>query len=279
MGYNHGDTRFIGGGAMDKSRQFAMELEWSDYARTAYFATVVPGVQVCISSEVILTTDPEVPLREGNHAAMLRTTPDCTDALIERVVKHYRECGLKPCVVISPNCAPDDLPQRLQAHGFAQDGDTEYWLTLKDPLYAEALHGFGPVTIHEIGRDGVPDFCQVMVKAYEMPEGTAPLLDHAFGYITGLPGVHNYVAYVNGEPVGCASLFSYLGYGALGSVGVLPGARHLGAAFALAARGYQDWKKDGNKALVLQTMLPKLERLLRIGGCRRVFTRTYYTLE
>ena len=27
---------------MDKPRRFTLKLEWSNYARTAYFATVVP---------------------------------------------------------------------------------------------------------------------------------------------------------------------------------------------------------------------------------------------
>jgi len=265
--------------AVDKSRQFAQELEWSNYARTAYFATVVPGVEVRISSEVILITDPEVPLVDGNHAAMLRTTPDRADALIERIIKHFQDRGLKPYVVLSPNCTPDDLPQRLEAHGFTQYGDPEHWLTLKKPFYAEAIRGSSKVTVREIGAEGIPDFCRVMVAAYNMPEEVLSILDRSFRYINDLPGIHNYVAYVNGEPVGCASMFSYLGYGASGSMGMLPGVHHTGAAFALFARGYQDWKKDGNKVMVFQTVLPKLERMLRIGGCERVFTCTYYVLE
>ncbi len=50
---------------MNDERQIANELEWSNYARTAYFATVVPGLEVNISSEVILMTDPAVPLVDG----------------------------------------------------------------------------------------------------------------------------------------------------------------------------------------------------------------------
>ncbi len=264
---------------MDKSRQFTLELEWSNYARTAYFATVVPGVQVRISSEVILITDPEMPMVDGNHAAMLRTTPDRADALIERIVKHFQDRGLKPYVVISPNCAPDDLPQRLTAHGFTQYGDPERWLTLKKPFYVEAIRNWGNATVREIGVEAIPDFCRVMVAAYQMPEEALPILDRSLRYINDLPGIHNYVAYLNGEPVGCASMFSYGGYGALGSMGMLPGVHQTGAAFALAARGYQDWKKDGNKVMVFQTVLPKMERMLRIAGCEPVFTCTYYVLE
>jgi hypothetical protein len=264
---------------MDKSRQFALELEWSEYARIAYFATVVPGEQVCVSSEVILTTAPEAPLREANHAAMLRTTPDRADDLIERIIKHYQERGLEPCVVISPNCEPGDLAQRLETHGFAQEGDTEYWLTAKDTSYGERVPVPDDVTIREIGSEQVPDFCRVMAAAFEMPEDVIPILNRSFGHINSLPGVHNYLAYMGGEPIGCASLFSYLGYGVLGSMGVLPSVRHSGAMWALGERGYQDWKKDGNKVMAFQTMLPWLDQLLRAIGGERIFARTYYTLE
>ena len=264
---------------MDSLRQIANELEWSNYARTAYFATVVPGLEVRISNEVILITDPTVPMTDGNHAALLRATPDRADALIERIIQHYRDAGQKPCVVISPSCAPDDLPERLQAHGFTQYGDVEYWLTLLNPWYAEMLHGPSNVTVRQIGQDEVSAFCQVMAQAYKMPEDALPVLEHAFGYINDLPGIHNYVAYLEGKPVGCISLFTYLGHSALGSAGVLPGVRNAGVAFALTAHAYQDWKKEGSHTAVFQTVLPKLERMLRIGGCQRVFTRTYYIVE
>jgi hypothetical protein len=264
---------------MSDMRQIANELEWSNYARTAYFATVVPGIEISISSEVVLITDPSVPLVDGNHAAMLHTTPDRADALIERIVEHYRDRGLRPYVVISPGCTPDDLPRRLEAHGFTLYGDPEVWLTLGKPFYADALRPSKKVVVREIGAEEIPEFCRVMAIAYEMPEDTVPILARNFQYINDLPGIHNYLAYVNDEPVGCMSMFSYMGYGALGGGGVIPSARKADVAVTLAIRGYQDWKKDGNKVMVFQTVLPKMERMLRIGGCQRRFTRAYYVLR
>ena len=263
---------------MDDVSQADRELEWSEYARTAYFATVMPDVEVLISSEVILITDPQVPMVEGNHAAMLRTTPDRADALIERIIQHYQERGLTPYVAISSNCSPDDFAQRLLAHGFKQHAEPEQWLTLKDAWYVEGLRGPDPIAVCEIGQDGLVDFCQVMVTAFDLPPAAAPLLTRNFGCINDLPGVHNYVAYLDDKPIGCMSLFSYMGYSVVGSAGVLPGLRHTGAAVSLIVRCYQDYKKSGSKVLAFQTMLPKLARMFRIGGCKHIFTRTYYVL-
>jgi len=264
---------------MHDSRGFAYALEWAEYARSAYFATVVPAAQVLISSEVVFVTDPQVPMLEGNHAALARTTPDRAEALLDRIIQHYQACGLQPTVAISPNCMPDDWPQRLQARGFKPYGDPEHFLALKDSWYAEALPVPKNIAVREIGLDGLPDFSRVMVAAYEMPEEFVPVLAHNLTYINDLPGVHNYVAYVDGEPVGCMSLFSYAGYSALGSGGVLPGLRNTGAAIALAAQGYKDYRQDGSQTMTFQTVLPKMERMLRIAGCKRIFTRIYYTLE
>jgi len=261
---------------MDKT---AYELEWSEYARTVYFATVVPGAEVIVSSEVVLVSDPQMPMVEGNHAALLRTTPDRAEALLDRIIQYYQERELQPTVAVSPNCAPDDWLKRLEARGFKQYGDPEHFLALQSSWYAEKLPLPQNVIVREIDRDGLQDFGRVMAAAYEMPEDVVPMLIRNFGYIIDLPDIHNYVAYVEGQPIGCMSLFSYMGYSALGSGGVLPGLRHTGAAAALAVRGYQDFKKDGNKLMTFQTMLPKLERMLRIAGCKHVFTRAYYTLE
>jgi hypothetical protein len=264
---------------MEDSQRFAIELEWSEYARSAYFATVVPGAQVLISSEAILITDPQVPMVEANHAALLRTTPERADALIERITHHYQEHGLQATIVISPNCTPDDLAERLQVHGFRQSGELEHWLTITESWYAEALRCPSNITLREIGVEGLPDFCRVMAAAYDMPDESVPILVHSLSFISGLPGIHNYVAYIENEPVGCMSLYSYAGYSALGSGGVLPGLRNTGAAFALAGRGYQYFKQDGSKYMTFQTVLPRLARLFRIAGCKEIFTRAYYTLE
>ncbi len=266
---------------MTDLRQLANELEWSNYARTAYFATVVPGVQVCISSEVVLITDPSVPLVDGNHAAMLHATPETVDGLIDRVVRHYQERGLKPHAVVSPGCTPDDLSRRLEAHGFVAQGDPESWLVLRNPLaiapFVEAIPTPNNVMVREIGAADIPVFCRVMAAAFGMPEDALPILYHSFGHINELPGIHNYLAYLDGQPAGCASLFSYLGYGALGSMSVLPGVRHSGVMLALGKHSYLDWKKDGNRVAIFQTALPWLERMLvNTYGCEHVFARTYY---
>jgi len=264
---------------LDNSRILSREIEWSNYARSAYFATVVPGVEIRVSNEVILVSDPLVPLVDGNHAAMLNTTHEHTDDLIDRIIQHYQERCLTPTVVLSPSCSPDDLGQRLLEHGFKLTGEPEYWLALEDGSVVEGLKFPADIEVHEIEQAELTDFCQIMAAAFEMPDEIVPILYHNFSFVNELPGIHNYLACINKKPVGCGSLFSYAGFSSFGSTGVLPEARFYGIGPALFAHGYQDWKKDRTKMFLIQTVVPGMDRKLSQVGCRRLFTRSYYALE
>jgi len=63
------------------------------------------------------------------------------------------------------------------------------------------------VTVREIGVEGIPDFCRVMVAAYYMPEEAVSILTTISGISMTCPAFTNYVAYVNGEPVGALACF------------------------------------------------------------------------
>ncbi len=94
------------------------------------------------------------------------------------------------------------------------------------------------------------------------------------------PSVHHYIALVDGQPAGIMSLLRHESFGVFGSGGVLPAYRKSGAATNLTIRTATDAKKHGVDTLMGQTKAgTPLERLLRISGFRKVFTRTCYTLS
>lgn len=259
--------------------QLANRLEWANYARNAYFASVVPGMEVTVARNVVLVTNHEVPTVDGNHAAMLRAAPDEADALIDRIVRHYREIGITPYVVLSPGCAPADLPLRLQDKGFKVYGKPETWLDITHLPRAEKLPMPGYLEIHKITSGEMADFCRVIIEAFEMPAEMLPMMLRGFTPINDLEGIDNYLALVNGKPTGCASLYHYLGYTALGSGAVLPGARFMGVGAGLVGYLYREWQKSGSHTLLAQTSLGKLEQILILGGGKKLFTRQYYALE
>ncbi len=264
---------------MNDLKQLIELLEWSDQARNAWFATIVPGLEVHLSSEAVFLSNNDFPTADGNHAARLRAQPEYADALIERVVAYYRARGVAPCVALSPACSPEDLPQRLVAFGFQPYGDPEHWLLLRDSARFARVRCPSGIRIREAAAQDVGLFCEVMAQAFEMPSEFTFVLEHFFGHINELPGIHNYIAFRDGEPVGCASLFSHQGVSAWGSCGLLPNARQLAVMAGIIAQVYQDWQCDGTANLLFQTVLPKLEQAALRVGFEHVFSRTYYLLE
>jgi hypothetical protein len=255
-------------------------LEWANYARTAYFTTVVPSLEVTLSRQVVLVTDPEVPSVDGNHAALLRCLPEEADALLERVVRHYQERRITPYVVLSPACSPSDWPQRLAARGFKPYGGPETWMHIEQATRAERLQVPAYLEIRKVASDAeITDFCRLVLETFEMPEEMLPVMERGLGPINALEGVENYVARIDGKPVGCASLYHYLGYTAMGSAGVLPGMRFMGIAAGLMGHLYRAWKQAGTRMLLVQTSLPKLEQIFTFGGGEKLFERRYYVLE
>ena len=257
----------------------ALGIEWNDYARTAWFASVVPMMEISISSDAILLTNHLLQTPDGNHAALLRTTTEDCDALIRRVIAFYQERNLLPCVAVSPNCQPTNLARRLTALGFKPYGDPEHWLVLVDSLRFENARGTANCRAQPIEAQELDDFCEVMARAYDMPSGSTLVLNHFFSHIAKLPGIHNYLARIDGKPAGCLSMFHYNGICAMGSASTLPELRSLALGGALLEQASRDWNAAGRPQLITQTVLPRLEHILTRLGFRRAFSRSYYILE
>lgn len=261
---------------MENPQQTAARVEWANYAQLAFYARAIPGVEVRVNSEVVQVTSSQIPMTEVNHAAMLRVPPERADDLIREITSRYRDLGVQPCVALSPACAPADLEQRLKDQGYEQQGGTEYWVKLVDTSVVESLPYPPGVSVRQIGREELGVFCDVMTRSFEMPPEAAPLLEQNFSYTIDLPGVYFYIAYAGDLPVGCVSMNTTQDYTAVGSGGVLAEHRRTGASYALWKRTYEDWRKQGGSEYIGQTMLPMLERVMRMGGCKRLFTRAYY---
>ena len=55
---------------METPAQTASRYEWANYGQVACFARVVPGVEVRISSEMVMISAPQMPTMEVNHAGL-----------------------------------------------------------------------------------------------------------------------------------------------------------------------------------------------------------------
>jgi GNAT superfamily N-acetyltransferase len=93
-----------------------------------------------------------------------------------------------------------------------------------------------------------------------------------------LSDIHHYIALVDDKPVGVCLWYSYTDIGCLGGTGVLPVYHGKRVATSLAVKAITEAKEQGVNTMMVQTVNPKLERLLRMSGFKTAFTRTRYTL-
>jgi GNAT superfamily N-acetyltransferase len=253
------------------------ELEWANYATTLQVAKVTPGLDVTLSESEIVTSSQAFPIPDANHACLLRTDPKDTDRALERIIEHYQSLGLPTTIYLSPACRPTDLSDRLLQRGFAK-GEQESWMVLTDwhSVTLEALSA--DIAIHEIDKSQAITMAQIFMVAFGMPVELAPLMAGLIEPAIGLPGVHYYLAFAKGEPVGVCSLHCHERFAVLGSAGVLPAYRGTPVSSSLGTRACWDARQHGVETLMLQTTADtSLERFLRINGFKRMFTRTCYT--
>jgi hypothetical protein len=195
-------------------------LERANYEASEPIMAHMPGTELALRDDVILTRCTDFPVPDANHACLLRTSPEQADGLIAEVVDYFRAKHLPPTILISPACTPTDLPLRLLQHGFTQQ-ETETWLVYdltKNIIPRLAAN----VPVKQITKAQVPIFVDVFMKAFELPSEFTGGMAQAVEPSIGLPGVYHYLAYLDDEPVGTYSLICYKNIGILGSAGVLP---------------------------------------------------------
>jgi hypothetical protein len=253
--------------------------EWVNYAATVPIARVTPGLDIVLRDDVIITSSEVFASPDTTHACLLRATPQTADDLIAEVVDYFQSRGLPTTVFVSPACTPADLPDRLERHGFVRQETEEAWLVMDNLPDMEIPSLLPKVAVRQIGPEEALTFAQVFMMAFDMPVDYAPYMAQLLAPSIGLPEVYHTIALLDGEPVGVLSLLCYKNYGVLGSAGVVPAHRRCGAAHNLGIDASIVAKKRGIDTLISQTAAgTPLERLTRISGFRREFTRTCYTL-
>lgn len=256
------------------------ELEWANYAATLGTAQVTPGLDVILRDDVIITGSEIFPTPDTNHACLLRSSPAAADELIAEVTDYFQSKGLPATIYLSPACTPADLPQRLLEQGFVRQKEREAWLVLDDLPNFKFPSRTSEIAVRPITEEEALTFAEVFMTSFGMPLDFAPQMAQLLRPSIGQPGVYHYIAWHDERPVGVCSLLWYETFGVWGSAGVAPGHRRRGAITNLGIETITEAREQGVETLMLQTTAGTLlERLLRINGFKKVFTRTCYTLS
>jgi ribosomal protein S18 acetylase RimI-like enzyme len=255
------------------------ELEWANYAATQAIARVTPGLDLAMEEDAIITSSPAFPMPDANHACLLRATPQTVDPLIDRIVNHFQSQDLPVTVYTSEACTPADIQKRLRKRGFSRQRGQEAWIVYDDVGSIDIPPLPRGVDVRQIGKDRALTMAEVFMESFGMPAELAPLMVQLLEPSIDLPEVHQYMAFIDERPAGVCSLIRYQQYAVLGSAGVLPAYRGSRAATALTVKAMGDAQRHAVETVMLQTIAnAPLERLLRISGFKRAFTRMCYTL-
>jgi hypothetical protein len=257
-----------------------VRLERANYAAMLPIAEVTPGVDVVMRDDVILTSSQTFPTPDTTHACLLQTTTQAAEDLIDEVSQYFRSRSLPTTVFISPACTPASLDETLLDRGFVRQETEEAWLVLEDLPNFDLPATIPRVRVKQINEGEAEIFAATFMTAFELPVDYAPYLAQLLVPCLNLPGVYHYLSFADGQAVGTCSLLCYENIGILGSVGVIPAFRRSGAVTNLATRAAIDARAHFVDTLILQTTAgTRLERLLRISGFKKAFTRTCYTLS
>lgn len=253
-------------------------LEWANYAATVPLAEVTPGLEVALREDVIITSSELFPTADANHACLLRASPEKASALLDEVTAHFQALERPVTVYLSPACQPADLEARLLARGFVRQAEEESWM-LFDLEETPIPPLFKGVEVRHVDEENLPTFARLFLKAFELPEEYAPYMIQLLEPSLPLPTVTHYMALAKETPIGTMTLMQHEDVGILGSAGVLQHRRGRGAVTNLAITLGTEAREQGARYVILQTTAgTMLERLLRIGGFRRLFTRTAFIL-
>ncbi len=215
----------------------------------------------------------DVPFALFNMALRARLTPENADDAIETVILQCQPRRLPLLWWIGPNDSPQNLGERLLAHGFKHTGGPVGMAAdlqaLNDDLTAPPALSIQ----HAQDEAAVRTHGTIVAQVFDMPDF---MIDAFVDFMrtlgfTSLYPQRNYLGLLAGEPVATATLF--LGAGVVGiySVATLPQARGQGIGTAMTLALLLEARDEGYRIGVLHATkmgFPVYERLGFREYCR-----------
>jgi len=195
----------------------------------------------------------DVPYALFNMALRARLAPENADAAIERVIRQCQARHLPLLWGIGPNDRPQDLSERLLAHGFKRTGGPVGMAAdlqaLNDNLTAPPDMSIQPA------RDeaAVRTHAAIVAQVFDMPDF---MIDayvdfiRTLGFTTVRP-LRHYLGLLAGEPVATATLFLGAGVAGIYSVATLPEARGRGIGTAMTLTPLLEARAEGYRIGIL----------------------------
>jgi len=214
---------------------------------------------------------PEVPVPRFNHVSMVRVSSESVPDLVSECRDFFQLRGLPAyCFLVTPATQPVNLDHRLSAMGFAMqtnpvmiwDGKTypsENTSVVVVPA-PESMAGLVHWLIRQVFFPSMTD-----ADGQHLRQGVRVTYDI---------GARNFVAYLDNEPVGVASVFCHRGMAGIYNMGTVHRCRGRGVASALMTACLAEASRQGCRYVGL-TPTPVGRPMYNRFGFRELYLERY----
>ena len=214
----------------------------ADEVNHAYFAERAewPGVAIFTAER------PDAP--EFDLAVIYRVPPSEAEAILRRIVRHFRDRGRTPRVRLSPISTPEDWPERLRRAGFVET-DERYVVNLV-PETARLVANPAVAIRRAVTPEDADAFSAIQVAGFGVPAGHRAWDRELARRHLAAGRRAFYLASLEGRTVGAAA-GEHLARGvtALSGLTTLPDARGHGVATSLLARRVEEARAAGSTVI------------------------------
>jgi ribosomal protein S18 acetylase RimI-like enzyme len=179
---------------------------------------------------------------------------DDADPLIVETIKYFRAKGIHTFTWwLEPHLKPWDWEPALSKHGFRFSDDTPGMaMDLRElKQWTQPADGFEIRSVDD--EESLHTWTNVFVEGYGLPPAWESLAFDLWMQLgLDLP-IHNYLGYLNGDPVSTSTVFYGGGAAGIYCVATLPEARGKGIGAALTLKPLLDAREMGYRIGVLQS--------------------------
>ena len=186
-----------------------------------------------------------------NSICRARFAPQDADEAIKIAMAR---CALKRVPMLwwtGPQSEPADLEDRLIAHGFYAD----YSTGMSVDLSAVGRTEYGGFAFEPVSSSMLTEWCRVLCEGFGAPIEFGDAFSE-FARAVGLESpspLRHYLAFVDGEAAGTASIFYGAGVAGIYDVSTLPSHRRKGIGAAITRAAMHVAREDGYRMAILHS--------------------------
>jgi len=205
-------------------------------------------------------------------------TPDNVDEKIEEVTTYFTSHNYPFTWMVSPTTKPDNLDERLNAHGFKEIDGSPGMAVMLHELVDDREKPRG-LSIEVVEDDSMLRlWWSLWSRGYPIPEKLAYFYADASVYVGVRPDdpMKYYIGYLDGVPIATSQLLLSSGVAGLYSVTVVPEARGKGVGTEMSLHPLRVARSLGYRIGVLDSTMKGLGIYQRLGF-KKISTARWFT--